>query len=1244
MSNTLRVIQLNVHKRGEIHDSLMNDEEIADAAVVAIQEPQARLVHGRLLTTPMTHHKWTKLVPTICNTAGRWAIRSMMWVRRDLEVEQVAIESSDLTAAVITLPERKVLVASVYVQGVDKQALTDACALLRDTIMKTRRDEGQTVDVVLVGDFNRHDHLWGGEDVSLIRQGEADEIVDLMSDYSLNSLLPRGTKTWQGGEYESTVDLVLASEGLAQNLVSCRTCSTEHGSDHRTIETIFESTTDGAHEQERLLLKNAPWKEIRARIAANSKDASSGSVQERMDALVSVVLEAVNALTPKTRPSPYAKRWWTSDLTQLRRVYTYWRNRARAIRRAGCITNDIHDTAKAAAKQYHDAIRQQKKSHWENFLADHDNIWRAARYLKSGKEAAFGKVPRLTRADGTRTSSSAEQAEELLTTFFPPLPQHIDEENDRPMRNAVPMPNLTLEEVQRQLMAAKSWKAPGQDGLPMVVWQQIWPVVQNQILALFQASIDEGVLPHQWRHAKIIPLKKSDREDYGIAGAWRPISLLCTLGKVLESVIAERISYAVETFGLLPTNHFGGRKQRSAEQALVLLQEQIYTAWRGGRVLSLVSFDVKGAYNGVFKDRLLQRMRARGMPEKMVRWIGAFCSDRTASIQVNGQESDVQALDQAGLPQGSPLSPVAYLFFNADLVQRRIDANGGAIAFIDDFTAWVTGPTAQSNLEGIRSIVEHAEDWERRSGATFNAKKTAVMHFTRNARKADTTPIVIKGQSVEPKKHTKILGVIMDARLKFQQHIPEAASKAMEAAMELKRLRGLSARTARQLFAATVTPVVDYASNVWMHAYKDKLMGQINRVQRAGAQAIVGTFMTVATSVAEAEAHIVSARERFWKRAIKMWIEVHTLPGTNPLSRITKRIKKFYTTFRSPLHQVAERLKGIPLWEMETVSPVLLEPWRARLKTVMDKSTDEVCAGWTLAVAVSSSARNGMVGVGGVIHERNQPEQKVFSFTLGPRAEQNPFSGELAAIAYALRKLPDSNRQNIAVFSRNKGAVAALSRPYQQSGQEFISCIYDSAEKLAGKENTVSIAWDSPSENKLLQTAKRQAKMATQHGAVPEGPFPVMKSTTLNNERRNLRSERCIPEGVGRFSKNIDAALPGSHTREIYEEWSWRERSTLAQLRTDMAKLNGYLHRIKAVPSEQCACGRAKETVKHFLLQCPQWDEQRKELRACTSTRWDDLSYRLGGKSASDGPTWKPNIGAIRATIQFTLATGRFDE
>jgi hypothetical protein len=75
-------------------------------------------------------------------------------------------------------------------------------------------------------------------------------------------------------------------------------------------------------------------------------------------------------------------------------------------------------------------------------------------------------------------------------------------------------------------------------------------------------------------------------------------------------VVAERISHAVETHGLLPTNHFGARKQRSAEQALILLQEQIYNTWWGRKIVSLVSFDVKGAYNGVCKERLVQRMRA----------------------------------------------------------------------------------------------------------------------------------------------------------------------------------------------------------------------------------------------------------------------------------------------------------------------------------------------------------------------------------------------------------------------------------------------------------------------------------------------------------------------------------------------------------------------------------------------------------------------------------------------------------
>ncbi|CAP99333.1 Pc22g20450 [Penicillium rubens Wisconsin 54-1255] len=90
---------------------------------------------------------------------------------------------------------------------------------------------------------------------------------------------------------------------------------------------------------------------------------------------------------------------------------------------------------------------------------------------------------------------------------------------------------VTLEEVERQLLAGK---APGEDGLPAIVWKMTWPTVKYRVLELFQASLAEGSLPRQWRHAKIIPLKKTNKENYTIAKAWRPISLLATLGKILE--------------------------------------------------------------------------------------------------------------------------------------------------------------------------------------------------------------------------------------------------------------------------------------------------------------------------------------------------------------------------------------------------------------------------------------------------------------------------------------------------------------------------------------------------------------------------------------------------------------------------------------------------------------------------------------------------------------------------------------
>lgn len=205
--------------------------------------------------------------------------------------------------------------------------------------------------------------------------------------------------------------------------------------------------------------------------------------------------------------------------------------------------------AREAAREYHRTLRRQKKGHWEEFLAEESNIWSAARFLQAGKQGAFAKIPPLKRANGSVTEGKEEQANELLQTFFPPLPQHIEEEGQRQGVNNGDIIDLQEEEIERKIREASPWKAPGSDSLPAMVWRKLWPTVKDEVTSLFRSSLWEGYLPHQWRHAKIIPLKNPGKPDYAVAKAWRPISLLSTLGKAIEAVIAERLLYIAEAAG-----------------------------------------------------------------------------------------------------------------------------------------------------------------------------------------------------------------------------------------------------------------------------------------------------------------------------------------------------------------------------------------------------------------------------------------------------------------------------------------------------------------------------------------------------------------------------------------------------------------------------------------------------------------------------------------------------------------------
>ena len=111
----------------------------------------------------------------------------------------------------------------------------------------------------------------------------------------------------------------------------------------------------------------------------------------------------------------------------------------------------------------------------------------------------------------------------------------------------------------------------------------------------------------------------------------------------MESVIVTHIGYLADKHSLLSGNHFSGLKGKSTVDALLTLQEKIDQAWRDKKVLLLVTFDVKGAFNGVAPEVLVNRNRNCHIPEELVRWIENFIQNQEASIVVNGVTMSVSS-------------------------------------------------------------------------------------------------------------------------------------------------------------------------------------------------------------------------------------------------------------------------------------------------------------------------------------------------------------------------------------------------------------------------------------------------------------------------------------------------------------------------------------------------------------------------------------------------------------------------
>lgn len=195
----------------------------------------------------------------------------MIWAQKDIYCRQVPINHWDITAVITELvpSQRKILIVSVYIpcsQNSNKDRTSRQLLRRLDLIRSAFSEEKSRIpelELIITGDFNRWDSLWDGNQIiDCARQGESEELIQLMADFNLQCIIPRGTITYPARGVGSTIDLIFVSEELVDNLESCKIYPNDRGSDHEFLQSTYLVKATPFTKAPRLLLKEAPWRKI----------------------------------------------------------------------------------------------------------------------------------------------------------------------------------------------------------------------------------------------------------------------------------------------------------------------------------------------------------------------------------------------------------------------------------------------------------------------------------------------------------------------------------------------------------------------------------------------------------------------------------------------------------------------------------------------------------------------------------------------------------------------------------------------------------------------------------------------------------------------------------------------------------------------------------------------------------------------------------------------------------------------
>jgi hypothetical protein len=361
----------------------------------------------------------------------------------------------------------------------------------------------------------------------------------------------------------------------------------------------------------------------------------------------------------------------------------------------------------------------------------------------------------------------------------------------------------------------------GVDGIPILFYKKLLPVILPTITHIFNFSLQSGVFPDLWKFSIIKPIPKTPNPSAPCD--YRPISILCSLSKALERLVHRQVSSHLCRINFFSKFQSGFRPHHSTCTALLRMTDDMRAAMDKRLVTILVQFDFSKAFDNVSHPILLHKLQNQcKFSRSAVAWFNAYLSNRFQAVMGDSGSISSWCPVTNGVPQGSVLGPLLFSIFinNAPMVFSHCSYH----MFADDLIIY-----SHSSLKNIHDTIHKINidvasllDWSNDHRLVLNPSKTKsiIVGFSRllNQLEVGSLPAIsIQGEQVQFSTCLRILGVYVDSTLSWKEQTTRICNKVFAGMHQFKRLKRFIPKQIRILLVKSlIMPFFDYCSTVYI--------------------------------------------------------------------------------------------------------------------------------------------------------------------------------------------------------------------------------------------------------------------------------------------------------------------------------------------------------------------------------------------------------------------------------------------